>query len=154
MVPRPNLDSDSIYILCPVHSRPRNPLPLRLRRASTLIVATPLGIEKFDSNVFHFLISIKAFIIWFSTHSHLFFVPFLGLEVNGKVKAPFKAKTFRSSPHQLTICTSAYDELWVHLKLVHQSIWGPLRPKVGIIAHLIVSDLLIYPFSFKELTHT
>ena len=116
MVPKPNLDSDSIYILCrstlgqgilPT----RNPLPLRLRRASTLIVATPLRIEKFDSNVFHFLISIKAFIIWFSTHSHLFFVPLPGLEVNGKVKAPFKAKTFRSSPHELTICTSAYDEL-------------------------------------------
>ena len=31
---------------------------------------------------------------------------------------------------------------------------GPFRPKVGIMAHLVVSDLLIYPFSFKELTHT
>jgi len=32
--------------------------------------------------------------------------------------------------------------------------YGPFRTKVGIIAHLVVSDLLIYPFSFKELTHT
>jgi len=29
-----------------------------------------------------------------------------------------------------------------------------IRPKVGTMAHLVVSDLLIYPFSFKELTHT
>ena len=32
--------------------------------------------------------------------------------------------------------------------------YGPFRPKVGIMAHLVVSDLLIYPFSFKKLTHT
>ena len=31
---------------------------------------------------------------------------------------------------------------------------GPLKPMVGIMAHLVVSDLLICPFSFKELTHT
>ena len=28
---------------------------------------------------------------------------------------------------------------------------GPLRPSVGIMAHLIVSDLLIYPFGYKKL---
>ena len=33
-------------------------------------------------------------------------------------------------------------------------LWGPLRPSVGIIAHLVVSDLLIYPFSLREPTHT
>ena len=32
--------------------------------------------------------------------------------------------------------------------------YSPFRPKVGIMAQLIVSDLLIYPFSFKEFTHT
>ena len=31
---------------------------------------------------------------------------------------------------------------------------GPFRPKVEIMAHVIVSDLLIYPFSSKEPTHT
>ena len=31
---------------------------------------------------------------------------------------------------------------------------GPLRALVGIMAYLVVSDLLIYPFSFKEPTHT
>ena len=31
---------------------------------------------------------------------------------------------------------------------------GPLRPSIGIMAHLVKSDLLIYPFSFKEPTHT
>ena len=37
------------------------------------------------------------------------------------------------------------------LPLIH---YGPFRPKVGIMAHLVVSDLLICPFSFKELPHT
>ena len=32
--------------------------------------------------------------------------------------------------------------------------YGPFRPKVGIMTHLVVSDLLIYPLNFKELTHT
>ena len=31
---------------------------------------------------------------------------------------------------------------------------NPFRPEVGIMAHLDVSDLLIYPFSSKEPTHT
>jgi len=31
---------------------------------------------------------------------------------------------------------------------------GPLRPSVGIMTHLVVSGLLIYPFSSKEPTHT
>ena len=31
---------------------------------------------------------------------------------------------------------------------------GPFRPSVGIIAHLVVSDLLIYSFSLKKPTHT
>jgi len=30
----------------------------------------------------------------------------------------------------------------------------PFRPKVGIMAHLVVSDPLIYPFSSKEPTYT
>ena len=32
--------------------------------------------------------------------------------------------------------------------------YGPFIPKVGIMVHLAVSDLLIYSFSFKEPTHT
>ena len=31
---------------------------------------------------------------------------------------------------------------------------GPLWPFVGIMAHLVVSDLLIYPFSSREPTYT
>ena len=34
---------------------------------------------------------------------------------------------------------------------IHKS---PLRPAVGILALLVVSDLLIYPFSLREPTHT
>ena len=59
-----------------------------------------------------------------------------------KVEVPFKSKTFQNSSRQLTIRNIAY--------FVHQSIWGPFRPKVGIMAHLVMSDLLIYPFCFKE----
>ena len=33
-------------------------------------------------------------------------------------------------------------------------LWGPLRPSIGIIAHQVASDLLIYPFSLREFTHT
>ena len=40
------------------------------------------------------------------------------------------------------------------LKVSTNPLWGPLRPPVGIIAHLVVSDLLIYPFSLRESTHT
>ena len=32
--------------------------------------------------------------------------------------------------------------------------YDPFRPKVGIMAHLVMSDFLIYPFSSKEPTHT
>ena len=39
------------------------------------------------------------------------------------------------------------------LKVYYNPLWGPLRPLVGIIAHLVVSDLLIYPFSLREPTH-
>ena len=31
---------------------------------------------------------------------------------------------------------------------------GPLRPSVGIMVLLVMSDLLIYPFSFRGPTHT
>ena len=31
---------------------------------------------------------------------------------------------------------------------------GPLKPSVGIMVHLVMSDLLIYPFSLKECSHT
>ena len=31
---------------------------------------------------------------------------------------------------------------------------GPLRLLIGVMAHLVVSDLLICPFSFMELTYT
>ena len=72
MVPRPNLGDDSIFIpLCLVHSVeayfPRNQPSLW---ALVPIVATPLGIEKFESNVFHLLNLTKTFLIWFCTHFH------------------------------------------------------------------------------------
>ena len=72
MVPRPNLGDDSIFIpLFPVHLVkayfPRDQPSLW---ALTPTLATPLGIEKFDSNVFHLLNLTKTFLIWFCTHFH------------------------------------------------------------------------------------
>ena len=32
--------------------------------------------------------------------------------------------------------------------------YGPFMPKVGIMAYLVMSYLLIYPFSFKETTYS
>ena len=85
MVPKPNLGDDSVYTLCPVHLRLRRTssdetTPCRVRSgvgALAPTVETPLGIEKFDSNVFHFLTLTKAFSIWFCTHSHSVLLSFL-----------------------------------------------------------------------------
>ena len=85
MVPRPNLGDDSVYTVCPVHPRLRRTssdetTPYRVRSgvgALAPTVETPLGIEKFDSNVFHFLTLTKAFSIWFCTHSHSVLLSFL-----------------------------------------------------------------------------
>ena len=85
MVPRPNLGDDSVYTLCSVHPRLRRTssdetTPCRVRNgvgALAPTVETPLGVEKFDSNVFHFLTLTKAFSIWFCTHSHSVLLSFL-----------------------------------------------------------------------------
>ena len=81
LVPRPNLGGDSIYTFHLIHSRPRYTFHEETATLSTVglfapIVATLLGIEKFDSNVFHLLNLAKAFLIWFYTHSHLVLCPF------------------------------------------------------------------------------
>jgi len=59
-------------------------------------------------------------------------VPLPRLVMNGKMEGFIWAQIFRSSSHQLTIDAIAY----------------------GIMAHLVMSDLLINPFSFIEPTHT
>ena len=73
--------------------------------------------------------------------------------MSGKVEAPFEPKSFEIHPTNSQSVPSLIMgfEYINGLPPVH---YGPFRPKVGIMAHLVVSDLLIYPFSFKELTHT
>ena len=69
------------------------------------------------------------------------------------MKAPFGPKSSEVQPanSQSALLSIMGFEYINGLSPIH---YGPFRPKVGIMAHLVVSDLLIYPFRFKELTHT
>ena len=73
--------------------------------------------------------------------------------MSGKVDAPFRSKSseVHTTNSQSTLSSIMGFEYINGLSPIH---YGPFRPKVGIMAYLVVSDLLIYPFSFKELTHT
>ena len=73
--------------------------------------------------------------------------------MSGKVEAPFEPKSFEVHPTNSQSMPSLIMgfEYINGLPPVH---YGPFTPKVGIMAHLVLSDILIYPFSFKELTHT
>ena len=67
--------------------------------------------------------------------------------------APFKPKSFDVHPtnSQCVPLPIMGFEYINGLPPIHK---GPLRSLVGNIAHLVVSDLLIYPFSSREPTHT
>ena len=71
----------------------------------------------------------------------------------GKWKAPFEPKSFEVHPTNLqsALLPIIGFEYVKGLPPIHK---GPLRPSVGIMAHLVVGDLLNDPFSLKELTHT
>ena len=74
MVLKPNLDGNSIiHPFCLVHSVKVYSLRHVESYPQVLVptVATILRIETFDSNVFHLLNLMKAFIIWFCIHFHL-----------------------------------------------------------------------------------
>ena len=103
--------------------------------------------------MFHFLILIKACSIFVCTHFTWFFCPFAWLVMSGKVDALFGSKSSEVHPtNSQSMLSPIMDFEYINnLSPIHYS---PFRPKVGIMAHLVVSDLLIYPFSFKELTHT
>ena len=84
------------------------------------------------------------------THTSLdSFVPF---SLVGDEYAPLGPKSFEIHPTNsqfvpLPMIGFGYVD---GLPAIHKC---PLRPSVGIMAHLVISDLLICPFSFKELTH-
>ena len=70
-----------------------------------------------------------------------------------KVKAPFGPKFSEVYPTNSQSVPSPIMgfECINDLPPIH---YGPFRPKVGIMAHLVVNDVLIYPYSFKKLTYT
>ena len=67
--------------------------------------------------------------------------------------APFKPKSFEVHPTNLqSMPLPMMGFKYVNgLPPIHK---GPLRPSVEITAHLVASNLLIYPFSFREPTYT
>ena len=101
----------------------------------------------FDSNVSYLLILIKACSVLVCTHFTWFFCPFtsVGNEWEDEY-ALFKSKSFKV--HLTNIqCVSLPMmgfEYVNDLPPIHKS---PVRPSVGIMAHLVVSDLLICPFT-------
>ena len=81
------------------------------------------------------------------------FVHLPWLVMSGKVESPFGPK---SSEVHLTNSQFVPSPImgFKYINGLPPIHYGPFRPKIGIMAHLVVSDLLIYLFSFKELTHT
>ena len=73
--------------------------------------------------------------------------------MSGKVEAPFGPKLSEVHPtnsQSMPLPMMSFEYVNGLPPIYH----GPFMPKVGFMAHLGVSDLLIYSFSFKELTHT
>ena len=113
-----------------------------------------VGDRKFDSNVSYFLILINDCSILVCTHFAWFFCPFILVSDEWEDKyAPFEPKSFKIHPtnSQCVPLPMMGFEYINGLPPIHK---GPLKPLVQIMAHLVVSDLLIYPFSSKEPTHT
>ena len=112
------------------------------------------GDREFDSNVSYFLILKKACSIFVCTHFIWFFCPFHpGYDEWEDVYAPFGPKSFGVYPtnsQSMPLPMMGFEYI-NGLPPIH---YGPFRPKVGIMAHQVVNDLLICPFSFREPTHT
>ena len=93
-------------------------------------VATLLGIEKFDSNVFHLLIFDEGFFNIVLLILLLgFFVPLPWLVISGKVEAPFRPRLSEVHP---TNSQSMPLPMWVFstLMVCHQSIMLHLGPRL------------------------
>ena len=113
-----------------------------------------IGDREFDSNVSYFLILIKTCSILVCTHFTWFFCPFVSFGDKWEDEyTPFRPKYFEVyfTNSQCVPLPMMGFEYVNNLPPIHKC---PFRPSVGIMAHLVVSGLLIHPFSFKELTHT
>ena len=113
-----------------------------------------VGDREFDSNVSYFLILIKACSIFVCTHFTWFFCPFTLISNEWEDEyASFRPKSFKVHPINsqcVPLPMISFDYV-NDLPPIHK---GPFRPLVGIMTHLVVSDLLIYPFSSGEPTYT
>ena len=117
-------------------------------------VVTPLGLESLIPMCLILNLHKGLFNIFFFTHFTWFFLSLSPwLVMSRKVEAPFGPKSSGIHPTNsqfvpLPIMGFGYIN---SLPPINYSLF---RPKVGIMAHLVVSDLLIYPFSYREPTHT
>ena len=125
MVPRPKLGGDSIYTLHRGSDSARD--------------------REFDSNVFLFLILIKACLILFAHTFNWFFCPFAIVDDDWTVGALFRSRL--SEVHPTNSCSVPLPMMgFEYINKLPPIYYGPFMTKVGIMAHLVVSDLLIYPF--------
>ena len=97
-----------------VDPRPRRTIPRETVAGAFSHNGDSTEDRKFDSNVFHFLNLIKAYLILFAKTFTWFFRPFAMVGDEWESEGSIRSKTFQSSSHQLTIRAIAYDGLWVH----------------------------------------
>ena len=106
--------------------------------------------NEFNSYVSYVLTLIKAYLILVA-HTITWFVLslYLGRWWVERWKALFGPKFFEVHPtnSQYVPLSMMVIEYVNGLPPIHK---GPRRPLVGIMAHLVVSDLLIYPFSLRK----
>ena len=145
MVPRPNLGGDFVLFSALVHSTEAYfPSHYAHNGNST-------GNREFYSNVSYFLILIKACSILVCTNFTWFFYPVTPVGDEWKDKyAPLEPKSFELHPtnSQSVPLPMMGFEYVNSLPPIHK---GPFKPSVGIMAHLVVSDLLIYPLALGSL---
>ena len=141
MVPKLKPGVDFIYTLChgPPQAKAYFPIVRMTPRHERLYPQWQLHWDrKFDSNVFHFLILIKTCLILFTHTFTWFFCPLPWLVVSGKVKALFRPKSSEVHPtNSQSVPSPIMDIEYIYgLPPIH---YGPFRPKVGIMAHLVVT---------------
>ena len=102
---------------------------------------------EFNSYVSYVLTLIYGYSILVAHTNHLVLLSlYLGWWWVGRWKAPFGHKSFEVHPIN-SQCVSLPMMGFEYVKGLPPIHKRPLRPSVGIMAHLVVSDLLIYPFS-------
>ena len=107
--------------------------------------------REFDSNVSYFLILIKACSIFVYTHFTWFFCPFTLVDDMWEDEyTPFGPKSSGVHPtnsQSMPLPMSGFEYVNGLLPIYY----NPFRPKVGIIAHLVVSDLWSVPLALRSL---